>query len=132
MRKLQGPSSKLPRSPKFQAPTPAVTAPSKSGFGAGCFSGAWSLELGIFAMVLLSGCAVGPNYRRPSVDSPATFRGDNAPTNRSFADLDWWDIYQDTNLRALIREAFINNYDLRIALARVQQARALAMQARSQ
>jgi multidrug efflux system outer membrane protein len=81
---------------------------------------------------LLAGCAVGPNYKRPPVDSPATFRFDNAATNTSFADLEWWRVYQDNVLQALIREALTNNYDLRIAVTRVQQSRAIAMQARSQ
>src|SRR5438128_2009671 len=90
--------------------------------------GHWSLVL----LFLFSGCALGPNYKRPAVVSPAAFRGDSAPTNSSFADLDWWQIYQDTNLQALVREAFTNNYDLRIAVTFVEQARALAMQARSQ
>ena len=90
--------------------------------------GHWSLVL----LFLFSGCAVGHNYRRPAVDSPAVFRGDSAPTNSSFADLDWWQVYQDTILQALVREALTNNYDLRIAATRVEQARALAMQARSQ
>jgi len=98
----------------------------------------WCLEsgvfvvLGIWSLVLSNGCAIGPNYKRPPIQSPATFRGDSSPTNSSFADLDWWRVYQDTNLQALVREAFTNNYDLRIALTRVEQARALAMQARSQ
>jgi multidrug efflux system outer membrane protein len=83
-------------------------------------------------LVLSPGCAVGPNYKRPAIDSPATFRGDRSPTNSSFADLQWWRIYQDTNLQALVREAFTNNYDLRIALSRVEQARAVVMQTRSQ
>src|SRR6201981_635775 len=88
------------------------------------------LPLMLFA-VLLSGCAVGPNYKRPQVNSPATFRGDSAPTNGSFADLNWWQVYQDNILQEVIRQAFTNNYDLRIAIARVGKARALAMQARS-
>jgi multidrug efflux system outer membrane protein len=92
----------------------------------------FSLMLGVWCSMFVPGCAVGPNYKRPSVDSPTTFRGDNTPTNNSFADMDWWQVYQDTTLQALVREAFTNNYDLRIALARVEQARALAMQARSQ
>jgi multidrug efflux system outer membrane protein len=87
--------------------------------------GAWCLEL-------FNGCAVGPNYKRPAIQSPSTFRGDASPTNTSFGDLDWWHIYQDPTLQGLIREAFTNNYDLRIAVTRVEQARALAMQARSQ
>lgn len=80
----------------------------------------------------LAGCAVGPNYKRPPVDSPASFRSDNSPTNASFADLAWWQVYQDDTLQALVREAFTNNYDLRAAVARVEQSRALAMQARAQ
>jgi outer membrane protein, multidrug efflux system len=90
---------------------------------------AWLIVL---ALAVLAGCAVGPNYQRPAVDSPAAFRGDNAVTNTSFADLAWWRVYQDDTLRALIREAFTNSYDLRIAFARVEQARAVAQQARSQ
>src|ERR1043166_231305 len=84
----------------------------------------------IFALcsVFLGGCAVGPNYKRPGVVSPAVFRGDNAPTNSSFADLDWWEIYRDAGLQALVREAFTNNYELRMAVARVEQAPALAPQ----
>jgi multidrug efflux system outer membrane protein len=66
------------------------------------------------------------------VPSPAVFRGDLSPTNGSFADRDWWRVYQDTHLQLLVHEAFTNNYDLRIALTRVEQTRALAMQARSQ
>jgi multidrug efflux system outer membrane protein len=86
----------------------------------------------LLALALFAGCAVGPNYRRPAIDSPAAFRDDNAATNVSFADLDWWQVYQDDTLRGLIREALTNNYDVRIALARVEQARAVAQQARSQ
>ena len=82
--------------------------------------------------VLFAGCAVGPDYQRPKVDTPATFRGDDAATTNSFADLDWWEVYRDDTLQGLIREAFTNNYDLRMALTRVEQARAVAMQARSQ
>src|SRR5678815_4311780 len=81
---------------------------------------------------MLAGCAVGPNYKRPAVNSPATFRFDNAVMNVAPPEFAWWQIYQDETLQALIREAFTNNYDLRIAAARVEQARAIAMQARSQ
>src|SRR5262245_37953804 len=83
--------------------------------------------LGFFA-----GCAVGPNYKRPTIDSPPTFRGARELTQRSPAELAWWQVYQDAQLEALIHEALTNNYDLLIAMARVEQARALAMQARSQ
>jgi multidrug efflux system outer membrane protein len=125
MKKFQAPTSKLQRNSKSQALRKRIFE-------------VWSLKLGVFlvfgfwCLVLFSGCAVGPNYKRPSIESPTVFRGDTAPTNNSFADLDWWRVYQDPTLQALVREAFTNNYDLRIAITRVEQSRALAMQARSQ
>ncbi len=82
--------------------------------------------------VVMAGCAVGPDYKRPMVASPSAFRDDAAPTNSSFADLDWWQVYRDNTLQALVREALTNNNDLRIAMTRVEQARASAMQARAQ
>jgi multidrug efflux system outer membrane protein len=90
------------------------------------------LWLVLLALAVLAGCAVGPDYKRPAIDSPGLFRDDNAATNRSFADLNWWNVYRDDTLQALVREAFTNNYDLRIALTRVEQARQVAAQARSQ
>ena len=83
-------------------------------------------------LLMLAGCAVGPNYKRPVIDSPAAFRAENQAPNVPYAELTWWEVYMDANLQALIHEALTNNYDLRIAMARVEQARALAMQARSQ
>jgi multidrug efflux system outer membrane protein len=85
----------------------------------------------LIGLAFFVGCAAGPNYRRPAIDSPAVFRGENTATSASLADLNWWQVYQDDTLRALIREALTNNYDLRIALTRVEQARAVAQQARS-
>ncbi len=90
------------------------------------------LVLAVVAVLCLTGCAVGPNYKRPVIDSPGGFRGGNQATNRPLEELTWWQVYEDTTLQALMREALTNNYDLRIAVARVEQARALAMQARSQ
>ena len=82
--------------------------------------------------MMISGCAVGPNYKRPSIDSPAAFRASGENSNAAYAELAWWEVYQDPTLQSLIREALTNNYDLRIAVARVEQASAVAMQARSQ
>src|ERR1051326_3176658 len=131
--------------PKFQAlssksrnRSPLIGASAWLGFGPWDFVGIWDLDfgaslmLGAWCLLLLSGCAVGPNYQRPPTDSPKSFRGDNSPTNKSFADLEWWNLYQDSTLQGLIRQALTNNYDLRIALARMEQSRAVAMQARSQ
>lgn len=82
--------------------------------------------------LFLAGCAVGPDYRRPSVSAPAAFRSESVVSTNSFADLPWWEIFQDETLQALIRTALTNNYDLRIAVTRVEQARAIAMQTRGQ
>lgn len=88
--------------------------------------------LALAAACFLTSCAVGPNYHRPAVDSPVSFRDDRAPATNSFADLNWWQVYRDDRLQALVREAFTNNYDLRIAMSRIEQARAVAAQARAQ
>ena len=84
-------------------------------------------------MLTLAGCAVGPNYKRPAVNAPAGFRdATNQVSTNSFADLPWWGVFKDPVLQDLVRVALTNNYDLRITLTRVDQARALQMQARSQ
>jgi multidrug efflux system outer membrane protein len=79
-------------------------------------------------VILLSACAVGPNYKRPKINSPDSFRGLAAAagplTAVSFGDEKWWEVFQDSQLQALIREALINNYDLRIAAARLLEAQA--------
>jgi multidrug efflux system outer membrane protein len=82
--------------------------------------------------LILGGCALGPDYKRPAVDSPPAFRGaEFAVEQASFADLPWFDAFHDETLRQLITTSLANNYDLRIAVARVEQARAVAMEARS-
>src|ERR1041385_4198130 len=91
-----------------------------------------SLVLAASIVILLASCAVGPNYARPTINSPEAFRGASAATNGSLTELTWWQVYQDGTLQALIREALTNNYDLRIAAARVEQSRAVAMEAKSQ
>jgi outer membrane protein, multidrug efflux system len=73
--------------------------------------------------VMLTGCAVGPNYKRPDVPAPAQFRaGEAQPSQTSLGDVKWFDIFQDEKLRGLIKEALQANYDIRIAAQRVLQA----------
>jgi len=72
---------------------------------------------------LLAGCKVGPNYSRPKVLAPPQYRGaQTPPTEPSFGDAKWFDVFQDEQLRALIDEALKANYDIRIAAQRVLQA----------
>jgi multidrug efflux system outer membrane protein len=78
-------------------------------------------------ITLLSGCAVGPRYQRPDVATPQTFRGAPASSpadTDSLGDLKWADVFQDEQLRELLRTALVQNYDLRDAVVRVQAARA--------
>ena len=74
--------------------------------------------------LLAAACALGPDYNRPETKIPAAFRFEPSATTDSFADQGWWQIYQDPTLQALIREALVNNFDVRIAAARIDQVRA--------
>jgi multidrug efflux system outer membrane protein len=91
------------------------------------------LALTLCAIVVgLAGCAVGPNYARPNVDVPTSYRGQAdvqpdgaAPkSDAALGDGEWAQVFQDQELQGLIRTALQNNYDVRIAAARVQEARA--------
>src|SRR5215470_11703232 len=95
----------------------------------------------LFSTVLISGllvgCAVGPKYHRPAVQTPTAFR-DVAPDSQqqaqgaSYADLPWWQVFQDPQLQDLIRTALKQNYDLQIATERINAARAQVAITRSQ
>lgn len=78
------------------------------------------------AAVWLTGCTVGPNYRRPAVQVPGSYRGSlSAAESASLSDLKWWEVFTDPSLQELIRTALAQNYDLRQAVARVEAARAV-------
>src|ERR1700752_2703515 len=76
----------------------------------------------------MASCTVGPKYRRSSVPTPDVFRGAPAPPSTpdlaSLGDLKWFEVFKDEQLQSLIRIALAQNYDLRIAMARVMEARA--------
>jgi multidrug efflux system outer membrane protein len=78
---------------------------------------------------MAAGCTVGPDYKRPVVTMPDTYRGaaaieSSAPDAASIGDQAWWDVFQDDSLRTLIRTALQQNLDLRIAATRILQAQA--------
>jgi outer membrane protein, multidrug efflux system len=89
------------------------------------------IAVGIVAAALLGGCAIGPDYKRPVVVEPPTFRGQATAEAASLADAPWWEVFQDPVLKDLIQEALRRNYDVQIAAARVQEARAILGVARS-
>jgi len=81
----------------------------------------------LFLLALgLSGCAVGPKYKRPVITAPDKYYTEEAPDPNSIADLPWWELFKDPVLQNLIQEALKNNYDVATAAARVEQARAQA------
>ena len=82
-------------------------------------------RLSMVLLVLLAGCKVGPNYKRPKVDTPSVYRADaQSGQGVSIADEKWWAVFQDTELQQLIHTALSENYDVRIAAARILQAQA--------
>ncbi|MGC1598447.1 MAG: TolC family protein, partial [Candidatus Acidiferrales bacterium] len=83
----------------------------------------------ILAASLFTGCKVGPNYKRPTVQVPSTYRDFNPNPQAeaqaaSFADLPWWQVFQDPVLQDLIKTALKQNYDLQTATERIIAARA--------
>jgi len=81
----------------------------------------------LMATSLLTSCTVGPNYQRPLVQVPQTFRAPE-PLRSSqaapFANLKWWQVFRDEELQDLIKTALEQNYDRRDAVARVEAAQA--------
>jgi len=92
---------------------------------------------GLTIALLVVGCKVGPNYKRPVADIPDSYRQTLAPdiaavtSAPSIGDSQWSTIFEDSVLQRLIQEALDNNLDLRIAAKRVLQAQAQVGIARS-
>ncbi len=82
----------------------------------------------VWALGLVAGCAVGPDYQRPDYPVPAAFRGSAAaaaePQAPTLGDRGWSVVYRDPALQRLIQEALSGNYDLRVAVERIGEARA--------
>jgi outer membrane protein, multidrug efflux system len=88
------------------------------------------------ASIPFAGCKVGPNYHRPVVQPPTAYRdlseNAQAPAQAaSYADLPWWQVFQDPQLQELIRTALKQNYDLQLATERINAARAQVAVTRS-
>jgi multidrug efflux system outer membrane protein len=84
-----------------------------------------SFLVALVSSTCLEGCMLGPDYKRPEMQIPSGFRAELTPQEAaSFADLPWWSAFNDPALQGLITEAVHNNYDVKIAVARIEQARA--------
>lgn len=91
------------------------------------------------ALLVLAGCAVGPDYKRPATtEAPAQYKAEALGSWKQGQPLDnvpkgqWWEIFGDTNLNALEARAVSANQELKAAMARVDQARAVARVTRSE
>jgi multidrug efflux system outer membrane protein len=88
------------------------------------------------ASTLFAGCKVGPNYHRPAVQPPTAYRdlSENPQAQAqaaSYADLPWWQVFQDPQLQELIHTALKQNYDLQLATERINAGRAQVQITRS-
>jgi multidrug efflux system outer membrane protein len=96
------------------------------------------LKLIPLGALALAGCAVGPNYKRPATDAPASYKAEALGSWKEGQPLDdlpkgsWWEIFADKTLNGLQQRATASNQELKAAIARVDQARATARVARSE
>jgi multidrug efflux system outer membrane protein len=77
----------------------------------------------VLASILLASCAMGPDYERPEVAVPDDYLVPTV-TGASIANLDWWELFDDPVLLGLIETALVNNKEMAIAMARIEEARA--------
>src|SRR5213595_3511127 len=87
----------------------------------------------VFSSLLLTGCAVGPNYKRPLVPVPEqwTVAPARGTSTQALETDEWWSSFRDPELNSLVERSASRNLDLKLALERVQEARAARGVARS-
>src|SRR5712671_4941710 len=95
-----------------------------------------SLTVAMLASCVVAGCEVGPNYHKPAIQTPTVYRdlSENPQVQAqaaSYADLPWWQVFQDPQLQELIRTALKQNYDLQLAAERINAGRAQVAVTRS-
>jgi multidrug efflux system outer membrane protein len=83
------------------------------------------------ALLALSGCTLGPDYKRPAVDAPKAFQYETQAAVET-SDTQWWQQFGDPVLDQLITEALAHNTNIQIAAANVEQSAAVLTQTRSQ
>src|SRR5580765_6423326 len=101
------------------------------------FEGWRALMFTSAVLAALTGCKVGPDYKRPVVDTPTNYKTATTDTNhsvgpKSLGDFGWWEVFQDSQLTEYINETLTHNWDVKIAAARVIQAEGALKLARSQ
>ena len=84
----------------------------------------------LWPFLLLAGCTLGPDYKRPQLDVPAQYP-EPAPAETQALSVQWWQLYRDSTLDGLIDTAQKANADVRLAAARVQEAEGALREARA-
>ena len=79
------------------------------------------VAIAVVLTVALAGCMLGPNYKRPTIDSPKAFRFEEKAARDDVANTEWWQQFQDPVLNELIKTALAENKDVKIAAARVEE-----------
>jgi multidrug efflux system outer membrane protein len=87
--------------------------------------------LAVAAALALSGCMVGPDYKRPDVEVPSQYAGAGAASGEIQVPEHWWTLYGDETLDGLVKLGLERNADVKLAAARVEEAEAVLAQARA-
>ncbi len=87
--------------------------------------------LGVILSIGFTSCGIVSNYKAPEIDSQNMFRGENPTDTTTIANIPWREYFTDPALQALIDEGLANNFDMRIAYTRIQQAEAGLVVAKS-
>lgn len=102
-----------------------LIAPSRTGM----FFHKSLFALSLASAIALTGCAAGPDYEKPAASAPPAFANASLPeySGRTTQN-DWWKLFNDADLNALVDQSLQHNYDLKIALANLREARALYLE----
>jgi outer membrane protein, multidrug efflux system len=80
--------------------------------------------LAVVVAGIAAGCSLAPKYTRPELPSPEAWRDSIATPDTTIADTPWWELFGDDTLREVVETALIENQDLKIAVERIEEARA--------
>ena len=79
----------------------------------------------LFTTLIMAGCMMGPNFEKPDFTAPETFRfAETVKKAEIDVNLKWWELFSDPILVSLVRTALLNNLDIKIAVSRIEEARA--------
>src|SRR4030095_15018724 len=78
----------------------------------------------LLAAAVATSCTLGPDYKRPPIETPSNPRGSTQTSAGSLADVKWFELFKDDRLTQVVETALKQNFEVRMAAERVLQARA--------